>query len=451
MKKRWIPLTSICILIVAVLGGCAGKEKDSGILAEATYPEEIVYPNEADYLDEKTGEFSDAFWEDYQKWSDQQMERRNRTVENMDALNAFFGVSMKEFLSDTKGENRIYSPVNVYMALAMLAEITDGESRGQILDLLGADDIEELRTQASSVWNANYCKDGTVTSVPANSLWLQDGVVYKEDTLERLAGTYYASVYEGEMGSDALNRKLQGWLNEQTGGLLKEAAEGVKLSSDTVLALASTLYYQAQWGDEFWEEATAEGVFHGPEGDLSCDFMHQSVAQSYYRSERFSAVSKRLQNSGSMWLILPEEGTAPEKLLEDQMVMELILSGDEWEGREFLTVNLSMPRFDVVSNLNLVDGLRNLGVTHVFDWEASDFTPITEELDSLYVSRAEHAARVKVDEEGCTAAAYTVLAVEAAAAEEMEEVDFVLDRPFLFVITGASGMPLFAGVVNSPL
>ena len=31
-----------------------------------------------------------------------------------------------------------------------------------------------------------------------------------------------------------------------------------------------------------------------------------------------------------------------------------------------------------------------------------------------------------------------------------EEVDFVLDSPFIFVITGSKDMPLFVGVVNRP-
>ena len=31
-----------------------------------------------------------------------------------------------------------------------------------------------------------------------------------------------------------------------------------------------------------------------------------------------------------------------------------------------------------------------------------------------------------------------------------DEVDFTLDRPFLFAVTGADGMTLFMGVVNQP-
>ena len=37
-----------------------------------------------------------------------------------------------------------------------------------------------------------------------------------------------------------------------------------------------------------------------------------------------------------------------------------------------------------------------------------------------------------------------------AAMPPEDEMDFTLDRPFLFVITNAGGLPLFAGIVNHP-
>ena len=60
-------------------------------------------------------------------------------------LDDFFAQSIPVFLSGEEGENKVYSPLNVYMALGMLAEITDGNSQAQILDLLGIDDKEQLR------------------------------------------------------------------------------------------------------------------------------------------------------------------------------------------------------------------------------------------------------------------------------------------------------------------
>lgn len=133
-------------------------------------------------------------------------------------------------LSGADGKNAVCSPVNVYMALSMLAEVTDGDTRAQILSLLGADSMESLRKTAGNVWAANYQNDGAVTSILADSLWLSDSMDYNSNTLARLADSYYASAYRGEMGSETFNEALRRWINEQTGGLLKDSADGLSLA-----------------------------------------------------------------------------------------------------------------------------------------------------------------------------------------------------------------------------
>ena len=61
-----------------------------------------------------------------------------------------------------------------------------------------------------------------------------------------------------------------------------------------------------------------------------------------------------------------------------------------------------------------------------------------------------HGTRVKIDEEGCVAAAYTVIAVESMGALITDkEINFTLDRPFIFGITSDLGVPLFIGVINT--
>ena len=60
-----------------------------------------------------------------------------------------------------------------------------------------------------------------------------------------------------------------------------------------------------------------------------------------------------------------------------------------------------------------------------------------------------HAARVKIDEEGVEAAAFTAIVGAGAAMPPEDEMDFVLDRPFAFVIRGLDSVPLFEGTVFS--
>lgn len=458
-RRRWWPAAVAAVLAVAILGGVVLWPDGSPLvtsayaIAQARYPEMAPYPNEAEYFDEETGIFdSEGFSEVYDAWWTDRRAQRNQPEGYADGLDDFFAASIGQFLSGAGEKNRVYSPLNVYMALAMLAELTDGNSRQQILDLLGSGGIEELRAQASALWNANYCDDGATTSVLASSVWLNQDVSFVQETMDTLARNYYASSYQGEMGSDEFNKALQDWLNEQTGGLLEEQAGQIEMDARTILALATTVYFRAKWADEFSESRTEPDVFHAPGGDVTCDFMHQSIMRLACWGDSFTAVDLPFGTDGGMWIILPDEGVGVDELLRDEQAVEFILSnGEDWENSKYLTVNLAVPKFDVTSQLELSEGLKALGVTDVFDWVISDFSPMTEDVDEIYVSKVQHDARVVIDEEGCTAAAYTVMAVSGGAMPPDEEIDFVADRPFLFVITGADGLPLFVGVVNRPV
>lgn len=413
-------------------------------LFKAEYPEMVQYPVNEDHK---------YTYEDYEAWMNCRMEQQSESKEYQNGIREFYEITMQEFLKDTQGNNKVYSPLNVYMALAMLAETTDGESRQQILDLLHTDSIETLRNNAGILWNANYCDDGTVNSLLASSVWLSDDIQYNENTLKMLADNYYASSFSGTMGSEEYNKILQDWLNEQTGGLLKEQAGNVQMDPMTVFGLATTVYFRAKWQNEFYAPNNTEKVFHAKSGDVVTEFMNQSGTGIYYWGEKFGAIARSLKNSGNMLLILPDENIAVEDLLMDEEVQEFIFDHYAYENQKFLIVNQSVPKFDVVSDFSLIDGLKNLRVTDVFDALEADFTPLLGENpleDIVSLNEAKHAARVMIDEEGCTAAAFTVMMAAGAARPPEEKVDFVLDRPFLFVINGMDGQPLFIGIVNQP-
>lgn len=456
-KKRFRLLGAIAaVLVIAVTAGILLHPAASPFItnayaiAEAQYPEMAQYPSFKDYIDSETLTIKEDLYAAQSAWY-QDYAAQIAYAENYSAsdLSDFVRRSTAELLSGTDGENRVYSPLNVYMALAMLAEVTEGDSRAQILSLLGVDSLDTLRTRANAIWNANYRDDGAVTSLLANSLWLDEDISYQKGTLKRLARDYFASSYRGQMGDPAYDEAFRDWLNEQTGGLLAEQIGGLELPAETVFALASTVYFCAKWKDEFLEDATEEGVFHGAEGDVPCEYMCQSGSDYYYWGEQYGAICRRFEEGGKMWFLLPDEGKTVDDLLADSEVMDMILTNGIWENSKNLIVHQRIVKFDVSSQLDLSEGLQALGVTDVFHAAVSDFSPMTD-MDGLYLSRATHGARVCIDEEGCTAAAYTVMIGVGAAAPPEEEIDFVLDRPFVFVITGEDGLPLFIGVVNQP-
>lgn len=178
--------------------------------------------------------------------------------------------------------------------------------------------------------------------------------------------------------------------------------------------------------------------------------MYAGKFMDYYSGEGWGAVRLGLRGGHGMWFILPDEGVSADALLEDAEVMRLMSAG-EADGGEYARVYLSVPKFDIASQLDLIDGLKALGVTDVFDSAVSDFTPMTADADEICVTTATHAARVKIDEDGVEAAAFTVLEPGDTAPMPPElEIHFTLDRPFLFSVVTGDGLPLFAGIVNTP-
>lgn len=444
---RWTAAVAAVLTAVILLGIFFGPGVDLGrggvqVLAAAEYPQMTAYPNEQKYI-KWNGEFDDeAFQPVYDRWRDDL--NALRPEEGFaDGLETYFPTAARALLSGQG--NRVCSPLNVYMALAMLAETTDGDTRQEILAALGSDDLEDLRTQAKAVWRSVYRQDGAVNSVLANSLWLNEGASFRQETVDLLAENYYASVYRGEMGSDGLNQALRDWLDGQTGGLLKNATKSARFSPDTVLALASTVYFQSKWKEEFSKSKTQEDIFHGLSGDTSVDFLRSDGAGQYYWGEDFAAYGKRLESGGTMWFFLPDEGVTPEDLLAGEAVFTLAADSDRWENQTRLIVHVSIPKFDIFQQQTLTDALETMGISKVFDLGQADFSLISD--NDLYLSQADHAARLIIDEEGVTAAAYTLMVAAGAARPPEEEVDFRLDRPFLTMVTSRDGLLLFAGIV----
>lgn len=455
---------SALLLAGTMLAGCAEQNSTPNTpaaeqlsesviapLVAPVYPEMAGYPDEQSYILENGDWDDEAFDEAYTAWNSDRSEQREKGsgVDYSEKLDNFFRNTAPDMLKSEENENRLFAPANVYMALSLLSEITDGDSRNQILSLLGTDSVTEQRDISNALWNANYCSDGAVTSTIANSLWLRSDSVYNNDTLKNLADNYYAYSFSGEMGSAEYDETLQNWVDTQTGGLLTESAKNLHLDPSTVISLVSTMYFRAKWTDEFLERNTYSDTFHSPNGDTDCDFMHSTTTRNFYYTDGFNAIYLGLTESGGMWLVLPDEGKTTDDVLENEKLYDLIENPNDFDSKR-IQVNLSMPKFDVNWSGDISEQLRSLGVTDVFDGDESDFSPLCDESDGLFVSGVQHSVRVAADEEGVTAAAFTMMAVCGTAMPPDEIVDFNLNRPFIFVITGDDNTSLFAGVVNNP-
>ncbi len=414
----------------------------AGLLASPKYPKMVQRPAVS-----KDGY---GYGDGSTAWRKSVQDQRAQLDGQTDGMTGYYSLTLQTFLQGKAGENRLYSPVNVYLALSMLAETAQGESRRQILRLLDVNGIAALREKSSALWNGLYMDDGAVLCRLANSLWLAKGQKYNSATVARLAKKYYASVYEGEMGSRAYNAQLQGWLNQQTDGLLKEQVGGLGFSSDTMLAMASTICFKAKWESIFHE--TEKGTFYAATGKEKCEFLHREKSWDYATfGENFTSIALALDDGDyKMKFFQPTEGVSVNDLLKDEQVLQVMQGQENGTQRRFMEINMDIPKFDVASDTDLSRGLKSLGVTDVFSTAKSDFSGIFDkQLKGIALDKVNHAVRVAIDEKGVTAAAYTV-PMTMGSPQPQGVLEFKLDHPFVFAITGPGNTILFAGVVENP-
>lgn len=354
-------------------------------------------------------------------------------------LDGFFDKLTKKLMNGQ--QSGVISPVNIYMALALLAECTDGSSRQQILDVLEVSDIEELRALTRLIWLYNSADDELGRSLLSDSIWLSSGLPVKNNCVNTLKDYYYASTFTGDFADANYKNALKQWLSDQTNGLLDSCINELDIPDNTAAALASTLYYKAHWYYDFYQ--TENGIFKGKNRTVNCVYNKKTVEGTVYKGKGFAVYSERLSDGNVMWFFLPDDN----KSVSDILTVDLTSYISDIKGGKKYEVTFRMPDFDVDYNENVTDNIKEIGITDCMELNKADFSPLTD--DTLVLSQIVHAARFKADKDGVEGAAYTVLVAPGASpvSAEPPKYDFTLDRPFVFAVTNCD-LPLFIGCVN---
>lgn len=120
-----------------------------------------------------------------------------------------------------------------------------------------------------------------------------------------------------------------------------------------------------------------------------------------------------------------------------------------------------IPKFKFDYDLKLMDDLKKLGITDVFESSKANLKKLTSE-EKAYINKAEHKATIEFTQSGIKAAAYTYFGKDAIGLLDesfdykfdvpVEEIDLTFDKPYMFIIRDKkTGEVWFAGAVYNPL
>lgn len=371
----------------------------------------------------------------------------------LENLLPFYENSVRNLLLSQKGKNCVYSPVNLYLSMAMLTEMTDGKTKQQLLDVLGQKDVKEIRKQSQSIWKSVYADRALSECILGNSVWLKQDVPFQKEVLKILADYYYTETYQGEMGTE-MDCKIQEWVNKMTKNLLEEEARSIQTdAARTVFVLMSTAYFYDQWVKPFDSSHTERDTFTNADGkEVDCEFMNRTEDRGIYQTKRFQSTWLEFEGGGNMFLFLPKQGISLEDVLKEDMEEILHIASSFGAGFEQGGVVLSLPKFSISSSLDLIPAMKSMGIEELFQQNGANFTKLlgkgSEKKFPVYVGKVQQAGRAIVDEAGCYVASYTETdgMMKAGGPERVFKMD--CDHPFLFIISDSNGIPVFAGTVN---
>ena len=355
-----------------------------------------------------------------------------------------------------KPGNLFFSPLSIEAALGMTAAGAKGTTLTQMTKALSLPaDTAAAHAGFKSLFSTLNDekkpaeKRGFELTV-ANALWGAATYPWNKEYLTLVAANYGGGLFHTDFGQPKQARaKINSWVEGQTKQRIKDLIPDGVLTPLTRLVLTNAIYFKAAWLHPFGVDQTKAGPFHLANGKKAdAELMHQSARFAYAETDDAQAVELPYKGGEtSLLVLLPRKADGLPALEKGLTAARLDAVTKKLRSEK---VVLTLPKFKVETNYDLVPPLKALGMTDAFDREKADLSGMHTSMETLFITAVLHKAFCEVDEVGTEAAAATVVAVGVRSAAPQPPKVFQADRPFLFAIRHArTGTVLFAGKVET--
>ena len=362
--------------------------------------------------------------------------------------------SMNMYSALPADENIFYSPYSISSALSMLDVGANGATKKELENALGITDLDEWNAEMKTYLSKDWSQNTFVNT--ANSVWMNKDTSWsadiEKDFLTPAKDYYSGEVYEADFNGqpDKVVQNVNNWVSTNTNKMIPEILK--EIPGGTVMMLINAVYFEGKWDTPFTEDKTFQSSFYGTDKESVVDMMHLYGEHfTYMDNGEIKGITLPYDGDNvvmKVFMTTADDGDINELFdkLSNEEKQKLIDSLDNANNVEIDT--LQLPKFTDEQSIDGLDEiLQNMGIRSAYS-DSADFSKIA---DGIAVSSVNHRAKVIVDENGTKAAAETDIMVKETAMMPSEETyNFIVDKPFVYVIEDQStGMILFMGRVNS--
>jgi serpin B len=350
---------------------------------------------------------------------------------------------------DSTSENIIASTFSTYLALLMTGNGATGNTFSEFEQLLHLQpNIESANEHVLSLYNQLH---NNVLSI-ANALFISDKFNVEQKFLDTISESFQSNSQVLNFGQAEASRSLiNNWVEKNTNKKIKDLIPRGSICGLTKLVLVNAIYFKQDWSIQFKKELTRKLPFdQTAQIQHNVDTMTLSGQQFKYGSnDKAQWIHLPYKNNKiSMVLVLPTERFGLDQIHSDVLSGTIPVLSKVTQKK---ITCLKLPKFKFEYTIELSTLLKELGLKSAFGASAS-FANITKSND-IYISNVFHKAFIQVDEEGTEAAAATaVIMRKECKRPKVEEINFICDQPFLFMIVhNQTSTVLFEGKVVRPM
>ncbi|XP_064074672.1 serine protease inhibitor 77Ba-like isoform X2 [Vanessa tameamea] len=358
--------------------------------------------------------------------------------------------------SQPQGTNLIISPITVWTVLAVIAEGASGETLKQICKALRIFPKRRaaVRKEYQNIAQWLQVNTTTVELQKFNALFV-DGASFPLIDFQNAAKEYDTRMISVNFtDSNVTSQLINAAISTVTKGRISKLVESNDLDNSNLI-LVSALYFKGQWTVPFNASLTKPETFYDSHGNRlgQVNMMYNRHTYPFANIDSLQArvieipygQYKRL----SMLIMLPNTGVSLNQMFYnlanisfDVVFEELKVSVEEYADDE---VDLFVPRFKIESSLTLMDSLKKMGISDLFDQRNARLPLMTRV--PVHVSKIIHKAEIEVTEEGTTASAVT----SAEFSNRIGITRFEANRPFCYlIIEKVTNSIAFGGFYHTP-
>lgn len=348
-----------------------------------------------------------------------------------------FSVELLKKCFDGKS-NTLISPLSVSTVLTMTANGADGQTKDEMLKVLGNGmSLDELNKYLSS-FNDSLTSGEDFSLKSANSIWFikDNNFSVRNEFLQTNAGFYKAEIYKRAYNDEIIS-DMNKWVSEHTDGMIDKFIEDGSYPDE--ITLINAVAFTAVWEKYYFDNFVDSGTFTDADGNAQTVTMLSSQESEYISGDNCTGFIKKYKGGKyGFAAILPDSNISVNDLIASLSGKKL---SEMLQNTVTTDVVAKMPKFEYEYSTKLNDALTLLGMPDAFSKNA-DFSGISK--GKLSLKDVLHKTKISVTEEGTRAASATGVVLSASPYGNKQ---VILDRPFMYMILDTETMlPLFTGV-----